>query len=207
MLPKSHLHPLGCRRQLSVEQMRFDAKRGTVERRAHADVGDRTLAAGLSFGARARDADAPSGEQFLFRCKVQGREGEAAARPRAADHFTRESERPAQQTRGVGNVALGNFPTNNGAGDHFSTIDDRGNDHDVEAMFCTELGEQLYVACLLMPKSKIFTDENSLYVQIADKNLLDKFTRREPREIESEREDHNGFKAEQVEPLHTLRVG
>ena len=33
-----------------------------------------------------------------------------------------------------------------------------------------------------MPEAKILADQNSLYVQIADKNMLDKFTGGEPRE-------------------------
>src|ERR1700682_1153481 len=98
---KPQFHALGCRRQFSIEQMRFDAERRAVKRRAHADIRDRAVTARFSFKARARDVNAASGKQFLFRCKIQGREREAAPRPRAADHFTRESKRPAQKTRGV----------------------------------------------------------------------------------------------------------
>src|SRR5229473_4226694 len=171
-LPESHFHAFGCLGQLGVEQMRFDAERGTVERWALTDIGDRAVTPRFSFEARARDVDAPSGKQFLFRGEVQGREGEAASRPRAADHFTRESKRPAQKTRGVGHVALGDFPANDGAGDHLSAIDDRENDHNVESVFCTERGQQFHVARLLMPEAKIFSDENGLYVQVTEKNLL-----------------------------------
>ena len=55
-------------------------------------------------------------------------------------------------------------------------MDYRGNNHDVESVFCAELGQQLYVARLLMPEAKILADQNGLYMQITDKNLLDKFT-------------------------------
>src|SRR6266704_3918157 len=58
-----------------------------------------------------------------------------------------------------------------------------------------------------MPEAKIFADEDGLYMQIADKNLLDKFSGREPRQVEGERKHHNGFEAEHVEPLHALSVG
>src|SRR6266568_1382392 len=68
-LPKSHFHSLGCGLELSVEQMRFDAQRGTVERWARADIGDRAMAAGLPFKKRARDVDAPGRKQLLFRCQ------------------------------------------------------------------------------------------------------------------------------------------
>ena len=44
-------------------------------------------------------------------------------------------------------------------------------------------------------------------MQIADKNLLDKFAGGEAREIESEWKNNDGFEAERVEPLHALRVG
>src|SRR5260370_42222596 len=84
-LPKSHFHALRCRGQLSVEQMCFDAERGAVERRAHADIRNRAVTARLSIEARARDVDTASGKQFLVRGAVQGGEGEAAARPGAAD--------------------------------------------------------------------------------------------------------------------------
>src|SRR5467141_440175 len=204
---KPHFDAFRCRRQFSIEQMRFDAERRAVNGGAHADIRDRAVTARLSFKARARDVNAASREQFLFRCQIQGREGEAATCPGAADHFTRESEGPAQKTRGVGHVALGDFAANDGAGDDFSAIDHRGNDHDIESMFCAKLGQQLHVTRLPMSKAKIFADQNGLYTQIAEQNLLDEFVGREPREIEREREDHNRFEAERVEPLHTLRVG
>src|SRR6266851_1709856 len=135
--------------------MRFDAQRGTVERWAHTDIRDRAVAACFSFKTRARDVNAASRKQFLLRGKIQGGEGEAPSCPRAADHFARESEGPAQKTRGVGHVAFGNFPANDGAGNDFSAIDHRGNNHDVESMFCTKLGEQLHVTRLLMSEAKI----------------------------------------------------
>ena len=50
----------------------------------------------------------------------------------------------------------GNFAANDRAGDDFATIDHRGNDHDVEAVFFTETGEQAHVAGLLMAKPEIF---------------------------------------------------
>src|SRR6266478_1635163 len=165
------------------------------------------MAARLSIEAGARDVDTASGKQFLFRGEVQGGEGEAAARPGAADDFTSENEGPAQKARGVRHVARGNFAANDGAGDDFSPIDHRRNDHDVEPVFCAKFREQLHIARLLMPEAKIFTDQNGLYVQIAEENLLDKFFGRETRKIECERENHNGFEPERVEPLHALRVG
>src|SRR5260370_21459622 len=100
--------------------MRFDAQRGTVEGWARTDIGDRAVTARLAFEARARDVNAASGKQFLLRGEVQGGKGEAPSCPRAADHFARESEGPAQKTRGVGHVPFGNFPPNDGAGNDFS---------------------------------------------------------------------------------------
>src|SRR6267154_5119580 len=164
------------------------------------------MAARLSIEAGARDVDTPRGKQFLFRGKVQGGEGEAAARPGAADHIAGKNEGPAQKARRVGHVACGNFATNDGAGDDFSSIDHRRNDHDVEPVFCAKFREQLHAARLLMPETKILSDQNGLYVQIAQENLLDKFGGRKPRKIERERENHNGFEPKRVEPLHALRV-
>src|SRR5207249_230299 len=86
--PKPHFHPLGCSHGLAIEQMRLNAERRAIECRARANVGDGAVTARLAFDASARDVDAASGEQLLFRDEVQGREGEAAARSRAADHFT-----------------------------------------------------------------------------------------------------------------------
>src|SRR6266849_2228599 len=145
--------------------MRFNAERGTVERWAHADICDRAVAARLAFEERACDVDAASRKQFLLRGKIQRGEGEASSCPRAADHFARESEGAAQKTRGVGHVAFGNFPANDGAGNDFSVIDHRGNNHDVESMFCTKLGEQLHITRLLMSEAKIFAHENGLNTQ------------------------------------------
>jgi len=49
-----------------VEEMRFDAEGGAIERGAHADVGDRAAAELLAFEAGARDVDAAAGKQALF---------------------------------------------------------------------------------------------------------------------------------------------
>src|SRR5258708_24611090 len=149
------------------------------------------MAARLSIEAGARDRGTARGKQFLLRGKVQGGEGEAAARPGAADHIAGKNEGPAQKARGVGHVARGDFAANDGAGDDFSTIDHRRNDHDVEPVFCAKFREQLHVARLLMPEPKIFTDQNGLYVQIAQENLLDKFGGGEPRKSEWERSNPN----------------
>src|SRR5882724_6540099 len=185
-LPEANFHALGCRAQLSVEQMRFNAERRAVERGTEANIGHRAVTASLSFKARTCDVDAPGGKQFLLDCKVQRGKCEFPPRSRAADDFSRESKGPPQKTGGVGHVTFGDFPANDGAGDHFPSIDDGRNNHDVEAVLRAKLGEQFHVAGLLVPESKIFTDQNSLYMQIADKNLFDKFVRREPREIERE---------------------
>src|SRR6266403_1776378 len=175
-LPEANFHALGCRAQLSVEQMRFNAERRAVERGTEANIGHRAVTASLSVKACTCDVDASGGKQFLLDRKVQCGKREFASRSCAADDFARESEGPAQKTRGVGHVAFGDFPANDGAGDHFSAIDYRGDNHDVESLYCAELAQQLYVACLLMPEAKIFPDQNGLYMQIANKNLLDKFT-------------------------------
>src|SRR5260370_16718847 len=164
------------------------------------------MAARLSIEAGARDVDTPRGKQFVFRAEVQGGEGEAAARPGAGGHFAGKNEGPAQKARGVGHVARGNFAANDGAGDDFSPIDHRRNDDDVESVFYAKFREQLHVARLLMPEPKIFTDHTALYVHITEENLIDKFGGREPRKIECERENHNGFEPKGVEPLHALRV-
>src|SRR5713226_7365565 len=131
------------------------------------------MAARLPIEACAREIDTASGKQFLFRCEVQGGEGEATARPGAADHIAGKNEGPAQKARSVGHVARGNFAANDGAGHDFSAIDDRRNDDNVESVFCAKFREQLHVACLLMPEPKIFTVQNGLYVQITEKNLHD----------------------------------
>src|SRR6266849_8571225 len=91
-LPKAHFDALRRGLQFHIEQMRCDAERRAVERRAHTDIGNRAATASLSVEARARDVDAPSRKQLLFRGEVEGREGEAAPHPRATDHFTGESE-------------------------------------------------------------------------------------------------------------------
>src|SRR2546422_55390 len=82
-------------------------------------------------------------------------EGEAAACPGAADHIAGKNEGPAQKTRCVGHVARSDFAANDGAGDDFSSIDDRRNDDDVESVYCAKFREQLHVARLLMPETKI----------------------------------------------------
>src|SRR6266478_5841538 len=116
------------------------------------------MAARFSFEASARDVDAPCGKEFLLRGEVQGGKGEAAARSCSADHFAGESEGPAQKAPGVGDIAFGDFAANDGAGDDFSAIDHRGNNHNVESVFCAKFGEPLHVARLLMPEAKIFAD-------------------------------------------------
>src|SRR6266849_5133891 len=133
------------------------------------------MAARLSVEARARDVHAPGGKQFLFRDEVQCGKSEAAARSRAADNFTGESEGAAQEAPGVGDVAFGDFPANDGAGNDFSAINHRGNNHDIESVLGAKFGEQLHVARLLMPETEIHADQTGSYVQIADKNLVDKF--------------------------------
>ena len=99
------------------------------------------MTARLAFDASARNVDAASGKKFLFRSEIQCGEGEAAARSRAADDFSGEGKWPAQKTRGVGHVAFGDFAADDGARHDFATIDHRGNDHHVEAVFFTQLGE------------------------------------------------------------------
>src|SRR5437868_5303345 len=165
--------------------MCFNAERRAVERRARADVCNGAVTARLAFDASARDVDAASGKKFLFRDEVQGREGKAAARSRAADDFSGEGKGPAQKTRGVGHVAFGDFAADDGAGNDLAAIDHRGNDHHVEAVFLAKLCQQFYIAGLLMAKPEIFADENGFTMQIADENLLDKFAGGEPRELES----------------------
>src|SRR5216684_3835473 len=64
-LPKPHFDPRRRRLQLHIEQMRFDAGRRAVERRAHTDIRNRAAAASLSVEAGARDVDAASGKQLL----------------------------------------------------------------------------------------------------------------------------------------------
>lgn len=163
-LPESHFHPFGCRVQLRIEQMRFDAERCAIECRAEADIGHRAVTASLSFEACTCDVDAAGGKQFLLDGKVQRGKREFPSRSRAADDFARERKGPAQKTRGVGHVALGDFPANDGAGDHFSSIDDGRNNHNVEAVLRTKFGEQFHVAGLFVPEAKIFADQNGLYV-------------------------------------------
>ncbi len=142
--------------------MRFNAERRAVERGTEANIGHRAVTASLSVKACTCDVDASGGKQFLLDRKVQCGKREFASRSCAADDFSRESEGPAQKTRGVGHVTFGDFPSNDGAGDHFSSVDDGGNNNDVETILRAKLGEQLHVASLLMPKAKIFTDQNSL---------------------------------------------
>src|SRR6267378_8604863 len=51
-VPKSNFHALGCRRQLSVEQVCFHAERRAVKRWAHADICNRAVATRFSFETR-----------------------------------------------------------------------------------------------------------------------------------------------------------
>src|SRR5229473_6032603 len=146
------------------------------------------MAARLAFKTRARDIDAPGGKEFLLHREVQSGESEAAARACAGDHFTGESKGSAEKARGMRNVAGGDFPANDGAGDYLSAINHRRNDNDLELVFCTQLGKQFHVARLLVPEPEIFTEQNSLDMQIADENLLDKFLGGQAREVQCERQ-------------------
>src|SRR5258708_38279296 len=103
--------------------MRFDAQRGTVERWALTDIGDRAVAARLAFEARASDVDAASGKQLLLRGEGQRGKGEAQSCPSADDHFAREPEGPTQKTRGVGHVCLGNITATRRPANACSLID------------------------------------------------------------------------------------
>src|SRR6266436_9108349 len=123
------------------------------------------MAARLAFKTRARDIDAAGGKEFLFHREIQSGKGEAAPRAGAGDHVAGESKRPAEKARGMGDVARGDFPANDSAGDHFSAINHGRNDNDLEAMLCAKLGKQFHVARLLVPEPEIFTEQNSLNVQ------------------------------------------
>src|SRR5260370_9535852 len=66
-LPKPNFHPCRYRGEIRIEQMRFNAERRAVKRRAHADIRNRAATASLPFEARARDVDAPCRKGFLLR--------------------------------------------------------------------------------------------------------------------------------------------
>lgn len=205
--PESNFYPFWCRGRLSVEQVCFDAKRGTIEGGAHADVSNGAMAAIFAVEAGARDVDAAGSQKFLFGREVQGWKGETAAGASAADDFSRQGERPAEKACGVGDVAFGDFAADDGAGNDFSAEDDRRNDHDFEAMIGAKFGEELYVASLLVAEAKIFTNQDGFYMQIADKDLLNEFSGSEAGKIESKGKDYGSLKAESVEPVHALGIG
>src|SRR5216684_6204514 len=143
-LPETDLHAFCGDFAGKIEQVRFDAEGSAVEGRAHADVGDRAAAPGFAFEQGARDVDAAGGQELLLRFQVQRRKSEAAAGAGAADDFAGEGEGAAEEPRGVGDVAGGDFAANGGAGNNFAIEGNGRNDFDGEAVARAQLAEQRY---------------------------------------------------------------
>jgi len=53
-----------------IQDVRFDAEGGAIERGTHANVGDRAAAEALAFQASARDVNTAEGKQTLFRSEI-----------------------------------------------------------------------------------------------------------------------------------------
>ncbi len=134
-------------------------------------------------------------------------EGEAAAGAGAGDDFTGEREGTAEEPRGVGDVAGGDFAADHGARDDFSLVGDGRNNLHGEAVARAESAEQVDVARLLMTEAEVFSYQNSTHVQAANENLLDEVVGGKARQIQREVKDDSRFEAEEAEPFHALRVG
>src|SRR5579864_8299882 len=111
------LHGFGGDFAGKIEEVGLDAEGRTVESGANADVGDRAAALRFAGEKGAGDVDAASGQKLLVGLEVEGREGKAAAGAGAGNNFAGERKRAAEEARGVGEVAGGNFAANHGAGD------------------------------------------------------------------------------------------
>src|SRR5467141_226540 len=119
-LPEAELHALCDDFTGKIEQVGFDAEGSAVEGGAHADVGDGAAAPGFAFEQGARDVHTAGGQELLFRLQVQRGESEAAASAGAGNNFAGEGEGAAEKTRGVCDIAGGDFAANGGAGDDFA---------------------------------------------------------------------------------------
>src|SRR5579872_384813 len=102
-------------------------------------------------------------------------------------------------------VAFRDFATDDRAGDDFSFVDDRRDDHHLEAALRSQFDEQTSVAGLLVAEAKIFPDKNSTYVKILDEDLVHKFLRGKLCQIVGERENDGGVHAEGGEAVQALR--
>src|SRR5713101_790205 len=104
-------------------------------------------------------------------------------------------------------IALGHFPPDDGAGNDFAPVDDWWKNHHIESMFRPEFLQELHVSRLLVSETKILTDQDGLYPQVANQNLLGEVRGGEPCKFQCERQYDRGFQANSSEPFRALRIG
>src|SRR5438874_13784418 len=90
---------------------------------------------------------------------------------RAGNDFTGEDELASQESRGAGDVAIGNFFANERAGNHFAAINYRRKNHDLEAVLRVQSTQEIYVSGLLGVKTEIRYNEQGGLAQVAKLNL------------------------------------
>src|SRR5205807_106898 len=71
----------------------------------------------------------------------------------------------------------------------------------------TAPGEQILIACLLVPEAKVFPHKKCLDTQVAQEDSLDELIRSEARQFQGERKHDGGLQSERVEPRQALRDG
>src|SRR5260370_18962733 len=201
------LQVLGGDFPVKIEQVGFDTEGGAVEGGADTDVGDRAATLGFALEESSCHIDAAGGQKLLLGLVVEGGEGEAAAGGGADDDFTGEREGTAEEPRGVGDVAGGDFAADHGARDDFFVAGQRWNDLDREAVERAQGAKQGDIAALLMTEAKILAYENGAHLQTTHENALDKVFGSDACEVQGERKHHGGLDAQKTKPLHTLSVG
>src|SRR5881398_1866025 len=126
---------------------------------------------------------------------------------RAGNDFTGEDELASQESRGAGDVAIGNFFANERAGNHFAAINYRRKNHDLEAVLRAQSTQEIYVTGLFVAKTEILSNEQGARAQVAKQNLLNKLFGREARQIQRERKHDGGFEPECAETRDALDNG
>src|ERR1700682_357289 len=74
--PETKFHAPWCTFPVEIEQVRFDTERRAVKGRAHANIGDGTIALRFAVKTAARDVNPAGGEYFLVRREIHSGEGE-----------------------------------------------------------------------------------------------------------------------------------
>src|SRR2546427_3343105 len=98
-------------------------------------------------------------------------------------------------------IALGHFPPDDGAGNDFAPVDDWRKNHHIESMFLPEFFQELHVSRLLVSETKILTDQDGFYPQVANQNQLGEVRGGEPCKFQCERQNDRGFQANSSEPF------